>query len=91
MSSARAAASLLLAFGRLGLRSASWGDSLEMIALVEVVLRELNGLSISHHLLSTSEAAVDLASQGSQCQRGTSLSLVGRFTILVIVRPPMKQ
>ena len=45
---------------------ASWGDSLEMIAqrhpsVVEVALRELNGLSISPHLSFASEAAVDLA------------------------------
>ena len=76
VASVRAAASLPLAFGGLGLRSAvrtstaaywaSWGDSLDMIAqrhpsVVEVVLRELNGLSISPHLSSASEAAVDLA------------------------------
>ena len=76
VASARAAASLPLAFGGLGMRSAvrtstaaywaSWGDSLEMIAqrhpsVVDVVLRELNGLSISPHLSSASEVAVDLA------------------------------
>ena len=90
----QAAASLPLAFGGLGMRSAvrtstaaywaSWGDSLEMIAqrhpsVVDVVMRELNGLSISPHLSLASEAALDLARppRGSQCQRGTSLSLAG--------------
>ena len=73
--SARAAASLPLAFGGIGLRSAvrtsaaaywaSWGDSLEMIShrhpRVAEMVRELNGLSISLHLSSASETAVDLA------------------------------
>ena len=89
----RSAASLPLAFGGIGLRSAvrtptaaqwaSLGHSLEMIAqrhprVAEMVVHELNGLSSSPHLSSATEAAVDLARlQGFEVPTWSEL-VVGR-------------